>query len=325
MQSGKLLWPVAFRYCGSNGGKARENELTTEECLRVADELKELGCERVSLIGGEIFMRPDWQQIVQKLTSLGIRVCIVTNGFLFNDEIIQKIKDSDVESVAVSLDSIEEIHDRYRQPGSYKRAVRAIGLLSSNGITVSVITTLNHDSAENLITFWDYVKNLPVSAWQIQACSPMGNAAREEIDYRFDFSKVIDFISSHKDIAPFSMGIADNIGYFTQNESTLRGGAGSCFPGCSAGLSNIGIDSVGNIKGCESLYDESFIEGNIRTRSLSDIWNDENAFSYNRKFSPDMLTGKCASCQMGPYCAGGCRSYNHFVHGKLYESPFCAR
>lgn len=47
------------KYCGSKGGKARENELTTRECLGVVGQLKELGCERVSLIGGEVFMRPD--------------------------------------------------------------------------------------------------------------------------------------------------------------------------------------------------------------------------------------------------------------------------
>lgn len=36
------------------------------------------------------------------------------------------------------------------------------------------------------------------------------------------------------------------------------------------------------------------------------------------------LTGKCAECELGEYCGGGCRSYNYFVHGKLFESPFCA-
>ena len=70
------------KYCGSAGGKARENELTTEECLSVADQLAELGCQRVSMIGGEVFMREDWPVIVESLTGLGISVCIITNGFL---------------------------------------------------------------------------------------------------------------------------------------------------------------------------------------------------------------------------------------------------
>ena len=39
-------------YCGSRGGKARENELTTAECLDVARQLAEMGCRRASVIGG---------------------------------------------------------------------------------------------------------------------------------------------------------------------------------------------------------------------------------------------------------------------------------
>ena len=123
------------------------------------------------------------------------------------------------------------------------------------------------------------------------------------------------------------MGIADNIGYFTETEGYLRGNQSgeAVFPGCSAGLTAIGIDSAGNVRGCESMYDERFIEGNLRKRTLKEIWEDPDAFAYNRRFSPAMLTGPCAGCGMGPWCAGGCRSYNYFVHGRLYESPACAR
>jgi radical SAM protein with 4Fe4S-binding SPASM domain len=39
-----------------------------------------------------------------------------------------------------------------------------------------------------------------------------------------------------------------------------------------------------------------------------------------------MLTGACATCEMGPVCAAGCRSYNYFANrGKLYENKLCAR
>lgn len=55
-------------------------------------------------------------------------------------------------------------------------------------------------------------------------------------------------------------------------------GKTGCFTGCNAGLNTIGIDSVGNVRGCESLYGEEFIEGNVRTRKLKEIWNDTEAF-----------------------------------------------
>ncbi|MBR0157215.1 MAG: radical SAM protein [Clostridia bacterium] len=314
------------KYCGSRAGKARENELTTAECLSVADQLAALGCRRVSLIGGEVFMRPDWAEIVGRLTGRGVAVAIITNGFLFKPEHIEKLKEVNIESVAVSLDGTEEIHDKYRQRGSFRRALGAIGTLTENGIPATVITTLNAENALLLEEMYEVLKGSGIAAWQLQACSPMGNAVNGGIDYRFDPNAVIAFVEKHAD-APFALGIADNIGYYTEGEGSLRGNRSgkARFTGCRAGLTSVGIDSVGNVRGCESMYDERFNEGNLREKSLRGIWEDPGAFAYNRQFKKEMLTGKCADCPKGPYCAGGCRSYNYFVHGRLYEAPFCAR
>ncbi len=313
------------RYCGSSGGRARQNELTTEECLSVARQLAGLGCRRVSLIGGEVFMRRDWKEIIRELTGLGIRVNVITNGFLFDEKTASDLKTLGVESVSVSLDGLREVHDRYRQEGSFDRAVRAIRFLSARGIPVSVISTLNRENAEQLPDFYAFLKDFPIFAWQLQACSPMGNAAKGGIDYAFDPCRVIRFVEENRRSAPFAMGIADNIGYFTPEEGGLRGCEDAVFRGCSAGLSTLGIDSIGNVRGCESMYDDRFIEGNLRESSLREIWEGPEAFAYNRAFTPSLLTGACADCPHGSYCAGGCRSYNYFVHRKLYEAPRCAR
>ncbi len=329
----RCVWEITLaccfscKYCGSKGGKARENELSTIECLDVADQLADLGCRRVSMIGGEVFMRKDWKQIVSRLTTQGIRVNIITNGFYFRDELIDDLKEAMVESVSVSLDGPQEIHDKYRQSGSFERAIMAIRVLCEAGIPVSVITTLNRENVECLEELLGILNAFPIYAWQLQACSPMGNAANGGIDYAFDTNSVISFVNEHAGKVSYALGVADNIGYFTPSEGSIRGNLSgeAYFKGCLAGICSIGIDSVGNVRGCESMYDERFNEGNIRKESLRQIWENPDNFAYNRKFSPDLLTGKCSTCEMGKYCAGGCRSYNYFVHGKLYEAPFCAR
>ena len=314
------------KYCGSKGGKARDNELTTAECLGVARQLAQLGCHRVSLIGGEVFMRSDWAEIVGELTRLGIRVAIITNGYLFSSQMIGQMKEAGVESVAVSLDGPEVIHDTFRQKGSFARADRAIDILTKNDILVSVISTLHSQNVPYLEELYRYLKKKKIGAWQMQACSPMGNAAKFGIDYRFDFADVIAFVERHSKGAPFLMGVADNIGYFTEEEGRLRGNLSgkAVFTGCRAGLSAIGIDSAGNVRGCESMYDEAFIEGNLRTQTLREIWEAPQAFAYNRQFMLSQLTGNCRDCQYGKICAGGCRSYNYFTNGKLYEAIHCA-
>ena len=269
-------------------------------------------------------MRPDWDIVAGYLADLGIRVCIITNGFIFSDDLIRRLKAVNIESVAVSVDGTRDIHDSLRQPGSFDRAMTALDRLHAEGIYTSVITTINSGNVGCLEEMYRILRDKGIFAWQLQACSPMGNAANLGTDYRFDFARVIRFVEDHLD-APFAVGIADNIGYFTEKEGVLRGNKSgkAVFRGCRAGLESIGIDSEGNVRGCESMYDEKFNEGNLRERSLNDIWNDPDAFTYNRNFTPDLLTGGCSGCEHGRYCAGGCRSYNYFTGGKLYESLYC--
>ena len=321
----ELTLACCFRcaYCGSNGGQARADELTTAECLDVVRQLSALGCRRVNLIGGEVFLRGDWETIAQALTSCGIRVCVITNGYRMTPDLLAALRRVGVESVAVSVDGSEDVHDAFRQAGSFARAFEAIRALSGAGIPVSVISALRADNAPRLAEFYETLRQTPIFAWQLQACSPMGSAARNGVDVTFDARQVLSFVRAAAKDAPFFVGVADNIGYYTPDEGFVRGLPGVQFRGCSAGLSSIGIDSVGNVRGCESMYDPHFNEGNLRERTLREIWDDPRAFAYNRAFRTDMLTGRCASCAHGAVCAGGCRSYNWFSCGRLYENPLC--
>ena len=343
------------RHCGSRAGRAREKELNTEECLDVVRQLAELGCRRVNLIGGEVFMRPDWDVIAKALNDSGVACTIITNGFYFSPHVISKLKEVGVESVAVSIDGNREIHDYLRQEGSFGRALAAIDRLREAGIPVSVITTINSMNIGCLDEMYDIFTgsgtatpgrgifagsgtefpgsgddastSRGIFAWQLQACSPMGNAHNMGVDHDFDHKVAVDFVEKHLGEAPFMLGVADNIGYYGPSEGYIRGNLSglAVFRGCRAGLTSIGIDSEGNVRGCESMYDEIFNEGNLRERSLRDIWEDPDGFKYNRGFNQVMLTGRCRDCEYGSVCAGGCRSFNYFTSGKLYEHPKCVR
>lgn len=122
------------RYCGSAGGRARADELSTAECMDAAEQLADLGCRRVSLIGGEVFLRRDWAQIAGRLTGLGVRVDVITNGYMMSPEVLEQLKQAGVSSVAVSIDGPEDVHDAGRQAGSFKRAMEAVRVLTAAGM-----------------------------------------------------------------------------------------------------------------------------------------------------------------------------------------------
>ncbi len=118
----------------------------------------------------------------------------------------------------------------------------------------------------------------------------------------------------------------DDIGYFDKNEFYIRSlpGTISAWNGCKAGIRVVGIDSVGNVKGCESIYSEKFIEGNLRHESFEEIWTKDGNFAYNRNFDVSMLAGACAGCDKGHICRGGCRGSSYFNSGSLFESRYCS-
>ncbi|MFO8052318.1 MAG: SPASM domain-containing protein [Thermoplasmatota archaeon] len=95
--------------------------------------------------------------------------------------------------------------------------------------------------------------------------------------------------------------------------------------GCTAGLRSIGITSNGGIVGCLSMGNEDHIEGNIRERSLKEIWEDPNAFAYNRKFSKKDLGPNCEGCRYWKKCKGGCASVSLALTGEFHNDPYCFR
>jgi MoaA/NifB/PqqE/SkfB family radical SAM enzyme len=66
-----VVWEITLRcdhacsHCGSRAGpSAREDELSTEEMLEVADALVRMGSREVTLIGGEAYLRGDCCQLI---------------------------------------------------------------------------------------------------------------------------------------------------------------------------------------------------------------------------------------------------------------------
>jgi MoaA/NifB/PqqE/SkfB family radical SAM enzyme len=117
-------------------------EMSTDEWLRAIDELAAGGMGRASLIGGEPMVRRDVGPIIRHLKRLGVHTSMNTNGW-FVAERIDEVAPLDL--ACVTLDGPEELHDRQRHPGSYRRAVEAIEVLRRRGVQVVTMTVLTGD------------------------------------------------------------------------------------------------------------------------------------------------------------------------------------
>ncbi len=328
------VWELTLRcnmrciHCGSSAGAERDRELTVRECLDVADQLLAMGCQQTTLIGGEVLLFKGWERVARRLWDGGCGVNIITNGLLVDDDQIGRMRRSGLGNVGVSIDGLEDNHNRIRNSKSaFARAIEAIKRLRRADISVGVVTALLNFNVDDLEPLYELLASLGVEIWQLQIANAMGNLAGKG-DLLLEPAKVPQltrFIAEKRVQGDMQIYAGDDIGYYDEYELALRSspGALSSWQGCQAGLLVVGIDSVGNVKGCESLYDDRFIEGNLRQESLADIWSKEGAFAYNREFDANQLEGACKGCDKGALCRAGCKGLCHFATGSMFNNPFC--
>ena len=325
-----LACPCRCETCGSNAGKPRENELDTTEWLGVVNALADLGCKRLSLLGGEPLLRPDWAEIGKAATDRDMWVDMITSGMGLDEKCVEKVRDAGFVSITVSVDGTQQVHDTQRKVnGSYGQAMEAIRLLDRAGVRVGVTTQVNADTLPELEALAPELESAGAMGWQLQLTLPAGRAeGRHDLvlapERMADLYATVGRLVKRRGLRPF---ITDNIGYLTSDDPVLRTPPSApprCWLGCFAGLRAIGITSSGDVKGCLALPD-SCIEGNVREEPLERVWNDSNRFSYNRAFKLSNLGGPCAGCVYGDVCRGGCTAMAMAVHGKPSVSTHCFR
>ena len=139
-----VAWDVTNRcnlkcmHCLNRSGDERyhdfSNELSSSEAIDVCRQIIELNPYSVCLCGGEPLLRTDFFDIVQTLVPHIQNVNAVSNGYIVDAQLAERIADSGLTMFQVSLDSAhEEMHNQFRaNSDSFRRALNAIKTLSTH-------------------------------------------------------------------------------------------------------------------------------------------------------------------------------------------------
>jgi radical SAM protein with 4Fe4S-binding SPASM domain len=325
-----LACDLACRHCGSRAGRARPDELTTDEALDLVRQMRELGVQEVALIGGEAYLHEGWTRVIAEIRRCGMQSTLVTGGRGMTQERAREAAMAGVQSVAVSIDGVAETHDRLRAlQGSHTAAVDALRNCRAAGIQIAVNTQVNRLSAPDLPHVLEVVLREGAHGWQLQLTVPVGRAADEPdvILQPFDMLGLFPLLAELKgrcDRAGVTMLAGNNVGYFGPYEHVLRSYCRSGYRrSCSAGLTTLGIESNGDVKGCPSLPTDAWVGGNVRDSSLRDIWERSAPLRHTRDRTRDELWGYCAQCYYGEECRAGCTWMTTSLFGRPGNNPYC--
>jgi nif11-class peptide radical SAM maturase 3 len=328
---------LACTHCGSRAGKARAQELSTEEALSLVRQMAQVGIREVTLIGGEAFLRPDWLQIAEAINLVGMRCTMTTGGYGISLAMANEMKRAGIATVSVSVDGLETTHDRLRgRKGSWKQVFKTMNHLRQAGIPFGCNTQINRLSAPELPLLYEHIRDAGIQAWQVQLTVPMGNAA-DHVDILLQPYELLALypmlakIVRRAHVEGIEVQPGNNIGYYGPYERLLRGhgqaNEWTFWQGCSAGLSTLGIEADGAIKGCPSLPTRAYTGGNIRERSLQEIIESAAELSFNLGAGTprgiEHLWGFCKTCEFSELCRGGCTWTSHVFFNRRGNNPYC--
>lgn len=327
-----LRCDLACRHCGSRAGVARPDELDTAEALEVVQQLAELGAREVVVIGGEAYLHDGFLEIVAALAKVGITPVMTTGGRGVTAELAANMKAAGLERVSVSIDGLEATHDRMRAyRGSFAAATMALDHCRAAGLGITANTNVNRLNRHDLEGLYEHLRDHHIRAWQIQLTTPLGRAAdRTEMTIQpWDLLEIVPTIAALKERA-FADGIVvmpgNNLGYFGPEEGLLRSpskGGRDHWQGCQAGRFVLGIESDGAVKGCPSLQTTAYVGGNLRSKSLREVWEGTPELGFTRSRTVEDLWGYCRECVFAETCLGGCSFTAHAISGRPGNNPYC--
>src|SRR4030043_259772 len=319
------------RYCNVDAtGAHTPRELTTREALHLVDEVNKFGVRWFGIKGGEPLTRPDIFEIVDYAKSLGLNVCLLTNGVFVDGSIYDDLVKNQVWT-SVSIDGTEEINDQLRGKGSYKKALAAIQKLSKgkilNGLAAA-ITTVNYKHLDHVAALAEeyhanfvWFNHLVPSgrAKETMELTPTPEQYEWVLNHIWDLTqKYAGKFEIHVHCPHYARAVKKrNIPNF--QEWYDKKFHGKCTYFAYGGY--ISVTENGDLIPC--FYTdlrplEAMKLGNIRQKSLAQVWEEMKKSPYFSSFRDrSVLKGKCGVCEYREIF-GGCRNMAYAYTGDIY-------
>jgi radical SAM protein with 4Fe4S-binding SPASM domain len=282
-------------------------ELTTDECLRIADEILALNPAPMFIFsGGEPLMRADLEALAAHCTSRGATVVVGTNGTLLTDERIGTLQAAGVSGVAVSIESLDPTyHDRFRRGhGSLQATVAAIDRLVAHQLDFVIQTTItagNRDELPSLVAWAAARGAVSFNAYTLvttgrgSGMKPLPPNAQEALlaqlaDLHVEY---LGRMMVRAKCAPAFMRLV--------HRRAPRSPILQYATRCPCGVQYCRIGPDGALTPCPYM---PVAAGDLRRHSFAQLWQSAPLFEELRRGT---LGGKCGDCGYRAMC-GGCRA-----------------
>ena len=336
---------LSCKHCYSDSGGIREKELSTKEAMGVVDQLADVGVTALAFSGGEPLTRKDFFEIANHAVKRGLYVSVATNGTLVTKENVQRLKQTGIHYVEISIDgATAKTHDEFRGvPGAFDKAVTGLKNCVEADLCACIATTATKNNLEEMPAIIDLAEEIGAERFTYFNFIPTGRG-KEHFDKDLtaeEREKLMRYL-----IARMSKGCKTTIlttapqlarvalqcqgpagtGEVTMSMAHMQTARVSkkavpladFIGGCGAGRLYCSLSPQGDVHPCVFF---PVNVGNLKTEKFSDIWLNSPIFNVLRDRSK--LKGACSKCNYKFIC-GGCRARaSAYYDDYLATDPGC--
>ena len=297
------------KHCGSSAEKKKyDGELTTDEIKNAFKQIaNDMNANEIliNVTGGEPLVRKDLCEVMEYATNeLGFRWGMTTNGILLTDENIEKLKKANMDTISISIDGLEETHDKFRGvPGSYKIIINNIKKLKEANFVkhIQVTTVFHKENINQMEELYNIMLSLGLDSWRVVSMDPIGraNLNDELLLNGEEIKKLLDFVKSKKKDKRLDVtyGCPSFLGLDFEKEVRKS------YFYCRTGINVASILYNGDLFVCPNVpRRKELVQGNIRKDNFKEVW--ENKYKEFRTKNRTKCK-ECEECKYWDYCLGG--------------------
>lgn len=310
------------------GSHAKFVEMPLPDMRAVLDNIK-VFCKKANrlpylyITGGDPILHPNFWDLTEMIKEEGIRFAILGNPFHLTPEVCARLRDCGCVKYQLSLDGLQETHDRIRQPCSYEATMNAIPILRDAGIDVAIMATVSKwnvaempelvdEVVKNKADIFAFARYCPSLMDRDTTCSPE--------EYRDMMDRCWKKFQQYEDSETY-FNLKDHLwtlyryehGDFDPNDYPDDE---YVYDGCNCGNSHLTILSDGAVYACRRM--ESKV-GNALEDDLYDLFTGPKMDAYRVYENFE----KCSKCELLRFCRG-CPAVAKGYHGSMYApDPQC--
>lgn len=290
-------------HCYMGDRLERALKMPYEAVMKTLTTWRQMGGSKLTILGGEPTLHPDYIPIIRNAKALGYEHVITTsNGLGPAAKKFAHMEPEDFSYVQISLDGgSSESHDQVRGAGTFEQALATVAELCRRGFDTRIICTVNKANIGDCLNLLDIADELGVSLVKYHVFSVIGSG-HGAAEWGIQPAEWIDFYEQLERVGP---GHKTRIWYqptYARRERMAQYAADG-YRGCiGRTLDRISIFPDGRAYVCSFLFDTDLRFANMIDGKVV-LNKDANEFDL---FTQVLTKASCGSCKVSGSCMGGC-------------------